>query len=542
MQVDAPLSYGRPDPDVRAMPLRFADCELDPVTRELRRGGFRVPVQPKAFAVLLYLVRNRDRLVPREELLRELWPGVAVTPASVSRAVKSARRAVGDDGRAQRVLETAKAGGVRFVALVSGTDEDGDAHRELGRHAREQLAIALERWKEGTEGAREPAREALVAARAAGLRRVHAEAALAWAGYFDHHREPDPEILSVLEDALLLLQADDHDLRARLLARLAAEESFCADGSRRDAALYEAIGIARALGDVSLETEIFVMPFLATAERLGAEQLRSLVERALATAARTDDPLLRRRGLHLRVRHLLRSGAPLTDLDAALAEAEREASVSGDPYLGYVTALDRATHALLAGDPDRAEALSRAAAAGAKRSHVDTAPLFLLLSQLLMIEVARGRAGETVALMAADAARRPGPSSRCILAWLQAESGDPDAARTTLDEVVARDLATLPRYVSFTANAAVLARACFLTRFRDPAPALERILAPIRSQIVIRGLIGAHGPGARYLALLAALRGERAHARGLLAEARAIADRAGVASWCAEIEKDATEI
>jgi DNA-binding winged helix-turn-helix (wHTH) protein len=99
--------------------LRFDEFELDPSARELRRAGVRVPLQPKAFDLLAYLARNRDRVVSRRELLDAVWPGVHVTGASVGRAVKSARAALGDDAERARILLTLPRRGWRFVAPVS---------------------------------------------------------------------------------------------------------------------------------------------------------------------------------------------------------------------------------------------------------------------------------------------------------------------------------------------------------------------------------------------------------------------------------------
>jgi hypothetical protein len=66
--------------------------------------------------VLVVLVRHRDRVVTREELLDAVWPGVSVGPSSVSRAIKEVRRAIGDE--AQSLIRTVHGIGFRFVANV----------------------------------------------------------------------------------------------------------------------------------------------------------------------------------------------------------------------------------------------------------------------------------------------------------------------------------------------------------------------------------------------------------------------------------------
>ena len=101
------------------MVLAFADgLELDTALFELRRGGQAVPLEPQAFDVLVYLVAHRDRVVPKEELMDAVWGGRFVSEAAVTSRIKQARRAVGDDGQAQRVIRTVHGRGYRFVAPV----------------------------------------------------------------------------------------------------------------------------------------------------------------------------------------------------------------------------------------------------------------------------------------------------------------------------------------------------------------------------------------------------------------------------------------
>jgi len=95
----------------------FDDYELDDAAGELRRGGARVEIQPKPLELLRLLVRERARVVPSDELMRALWPNVAVTPSSLTRAISHARRAIGDTHRSKRIQSAARRG-YRFVADV----------------------------------------------------------------------------------------------------------------------------------------------------------------------------------------------------------------------------------------------------------------------------------------------------------------------------------------------------------------------------------------------------------------------------------------
>jgi DNA-binding winged helix-turn-helix (wHTH) protein/tetratricopeptide (TPR) repeat protein len=97
---------------------RFGDCELDDQRYVLRRGGVPCHLEPQVFEVLAYLVRHRDRVVPRTELLDEIWGSRFVTDSALASRVKAARRAVGDDGRTQGVIRTVHGRGYQFLGPV----------------------------------------------------------------------------------------------------------------------------------------------------------------------------------------------------------------------------------------------------------------------------------------------------------------------------------------------------------------------------------------------------------------------------------------
>jgi TolB-like protein/DNA-binding winged helix-turn-helix (wHTH) protein/Tfp pilus assembly protein PilF len=101
------------------MVYRFAGCELNERLYQLRREGALVAVEPKVFSVLAYLVQHHDRVVSKDELLEKLWPGQVVGEAALSRCIGAARKAVGDDGDRQAVIETQHGRGYRFVATVT---------------------------------------------------------------------------------------------------------------------------------------------------------------------------------------------------------------------------------------------------------------------------------------------------------------------------------------------------------------------------------------------------------------------------------------
>jgi DNA-binding winged helix-turn-helix (wHTH) protein len=127
------------------MSYRFHEYELDPARRLLLHGSRLVRLQPKVFELLHFLVLHRTRVVPKAVLLRELWPDAYVTAASLTRLVKEARRAVGDDGRRQRVIHTMHGFGYRFVAALSSSEAEDANEGELAIElAQRTLEASLE--------------------------------------------------------------------------------------------------------------------------------------------------------------------------------------------------------------------------------------------------------------------------------------------------------------------------------------------------------------------------------------------------------------
>jgi pimeloyl-ACP methyl ester carboxylesterase/DNA-binding winged helix-turn-helix (wHTH) protein len=97
----------------------FDRCELDLDRYELRCDGAVEPVEPQVFDVLAVLVRERERVVRKDELLDLVWGSRYVSESAVTSRVKAARRAIGDDGRAQRLIRTVHGRGYQFVGTVT---------------------------------------------------------------------------------------------------------------------------------------------------------------------------------------------------------------------------------------------------------------------------------------------------------------------------------------------------------------------------------------------------------------------------------------
>ena len=96
----------------------FENFTLDVAKHELRRDGELIAVEPQVFALLIHLIEQRERVVSKEELIEAIWEGRFVSDSVVSSRIKSARKALGDDGRTQRFIKTHHGAGFRFIASV----------------------------------------------------------------------------------------------------------------------------------------------------------------------------------------------------------------------------------------------------------------------------------------------------------------------------------------------------------------------------------------------------------------------------------------
>lgn len=97
------------------MAWRFRDFTLDPARAELAGPQGPIHLERHTLDVLIHLVRNADRVVSRDELLEAVWNGRIVSDATISTAIKHARRAVGDTGAEQTLIRTIHRRGFRFV-------------------------------------------------------------------------------------------------------------------------------------------------------------------------------------------------------------------------------------------------------------------------------------------------------------------------------------------------------------------------------------------------------------------------------------------
>lgn len=103
------------------MQFLFGGYGLDPERRELKRGAEVIAIGPQVFDLLAYLVRNRERVVSKDDLLDAVWAGRIVSESTLTSHINAVRRAIGDSGEEQRLVRTIARKGFRFVAEVTET-------------------------------------------------------------------------------------------------------------------------------------------------------------------------------------------------------------------------------------------------------------------------------------------------------------------------------------------------------------------------------------------------------------------------------------
>jgi DNA-binding winged helix-turn-helix (wHTH) protein/Tol biopolymer transport system component len=112
-----------PDPDVRIAAFAFGSFKLDLSTHQLLRDGEPIALTPKAFDLLAALIRNRGRVMTKEDLMAAVWPNAFVTDDSLTQNVWAIRRALGDDSAQPLFVTTLPRVGYRFVAEVTELPE-----------------------------------------------------------------------------------------------------------------------------------------------------------------------------------------------------------------------------------------------------------------------------------------------------------------------------------------------------------------------------------------------------------------------------------
>ena len=103
---------------------RYGEYRIDPLARELYRADSLVPLSPKVFDCLVYLIEHRDRAVGRDELIAAVWGRADVSDTLLGQTLLKARRAVGDDGNEQHAIRTIPRFGYRWIGTLTDTPSE----------------------------------------------------------------------------------------------------------------------------------------------------------------------------------------------------------------------------------------------------------------------------------------------------------------------------------------------------------------------------------------------------------------------------------
>ena len=113
--------------DHKFLVFRFGDTEVREREFHLIKAGEALQVEPKAFRVLLFLLRNSERLVTKEEILDAVWTDTAVSENSLTRSIATLRKLLGDDSREPRYIENVPRIGYRFLVEVEVAEDTTSA-------------------------------------------------------------------------------------------------------------------------------------------------------------------------------------------------------------------------------------------------------------------------------------------------------------------------------------------------------------------------------------------------------------------------------
>lgn len=120
----------------------FGSFAVDTERLELNSSGERISVQPQVFALIVYLIENRDRVVSKDDIIEHVWDGRIVSDGTLNARINAARRALGDNGEEQAVIRTFARRGFRFVADIDAGDQPSATQPTIGnRLSKPSLAV-----------------------------------------------------------------------------------------------------------------------------------------------------------------------------------------------------------------------------------------------------------------------------------------------------------------------------------------------------------------------------------------------------------------
>jgi class 3 adenylate cyclase/tetratricopeptide (TPR) repeat protein len=402
------------------------------------------------------------------------------------------------DGQATKAAAYALAAGQNATARVAY--EDAAAYYERGldaldlasapedeRRSELLLALADARWSSGEmDKAREAGRLAVEVADRSGDSEQLARAALAFAGpvRLEVAAAVAGPLVGLLERALEALDESDSALRARVMARLAAVLAFSAPRRRRPALAYQALEMARRVGDTRTLVEVQSRISSATWGPDNLDERRATADELARLAAEVGDRAFEAAARRCSVVNLLELG----DIDAAereLAACDRLADALHQRYPRYMAAIVRAGHAHLQGRLADFEALAHEALALGLGGHDEMATQ-AFGAHMVLLRREQDRLGELVDAVRGFVERSPEiPMWRCALAFVYAEIDRRDDAQRELEALACHDFADLPRDYAWMLSIAILSEVVAFLDDARRAELLYQLLLPYAHRCVV---------------------------------------------------------
>lgn len=337
-----------------------------------------------------------------------------------------------------------------------------------------------------------------------------ARAALGFAGLWVEIGRVDGAVVTLLEEALLALGAENDMLRARLCARLATEFWFAASRERRVMFSQQALQLARRAADQKTLGYCLEAHHLALWGSPQLEERLATTAEILQLAEQTGDLELALTGYSRRVADLLEAG-DLFAVDAAIATHARLAKELRQPEYLWYNVLWKGMRAVMAGQFEEGERLAQQALMLGQRAQVshDDAVLGFAI-QLFTLRREQGRLEEMESALKGFIAQYPVISTfRCALAYLYSEVGQEAAARELFEDLAKQGFIDLPQDLTLPLSLAFLAHVCAFLRDNCRAAQLYTLLLPYADRnVVVSTAIAYHEPVDHSLGVLAAVRGQ----------------------------------
>jgi DNA-binding SARP family transcriptional activator len=422
----------------------------------------------------------------------------ALPGGDVDKAIEYTSRA-GDNARALFAYEEA----ARLYEVSLHASAQNGNFKQVQRC---ELLIALGDAYEAsgeTLRAKEIFAEAAEAARQAGVSDLLARAALGVAGPAVVI-EVDEPATKLLEEALRALGGEGSALRARVLARLAANLYRSNAIDRMDALSNEAVETARSISDPRTLGYVLAMRQFVIRGRASVEEQLALAREVVCLADEMDDAEMRVHGRHLLLLLKLEAG-DITGADRDIETLSEPTQRLRRPIHQWRLALVKAMRAIMDGRFDEGEQLAQMALATGHRVRQSDAGTFFF-SQMFMLRREQGRLQELEATIRSYVGRQStiDEAARCALAQLHSELGNEQEARGHFEQLAASEFTEVPKNALWLGSIVLLSQVCAFLGDRRRAAILYAILKPYAR---VNGVLGygatCTGSTSRYLGLLA---------------------------------------